>query len=163
MGGIFNTYKSVDATSVVKVDAITAAKDNNFAVTTMEGLTRRRMIFRYRTTTYTTASIYIGPYGSSYVHPALQNAYWLNKWHNVVFAAGVDGYIRVFIDGVYNTSINLTGATVTDYALNINRVGFYPSSVYHQGHIAVANIYNRQLSDAEVLHNFNALRRRFDI
>lgn len=87
----------------------------------------------------------------------------INTWYHVV---GVyDGTaIRGYVNGVQDSAtFNLTGSLVaTSIGYSIGRLGTL-NALYHSGDVAVNRIYNRALSAADVLQNFNALRGRFGI
>ena len=93
------------------------------------------------------------------------------NWHMVAATAPANGTandIKIYIDGNLITDVTiLSGATSINTASNID-VSFGASLVdgvpgYLNGHIAVAQIYNRALTAAEILKNFNALRGRYGI
>ena len=67
---------------------------------------------------------------------------------------------KMYINGVYdnqNTSFNqVTYLSTPVY------IGTYGPSVYYEGNIANVQIYSRTLSSTEVLHNYNALKSRFE-
>ena len=88
------------------------------------------------------------------------------SWYYVVGSFTRNNFSRTYINGQLKTSISstsLNGLTITP---NINdaslgRGGFMP--FYSGCKIAVAKIYNRPLSAAEIAQNFNAQRQRFNI
>jgi len=99
-------------------------------------------------------------YGRRYQHPAFNMADMpgsTTAWHHCVGMRRGDDYI-IWIDGVerYNTTYGigweLWGATNQNWDVN---------SGTHDADYAVARIWNRGLSDDEILHNFNAQRSRF--
>ena len=83
-----------------------------------------------------------------------------NTWYNVtgVWAAGQS--IKIYVNGV------LEGTTTTNYtSLRTSTSGWVIGSVstsnFTSGNNAVALVYNRALSDAEIMTNFNAVKSRF--
>jgi len=78
-------------------------------------------------------------------------------WHHLVGMRRNNNFI-IWIDGTqkYNTTfgtgLDLYGATNENWYINTNR---------HNADYAVARIWNRGLTDAEILQNFNAQRERF--
>ena len=93
------------------------------------------------------------------------------NWHMVASTAPASGTandIKVYIDGNLITDVTITsGATAINTASSAD-VSFGASIAdaapgYLNGNIAVGQIYNRQLSAAEIQQNFNALRGRFGI
>lgn len=85
------------------------------------------------------------------------------QWHYIVSSRRGTTH-TIYGDGITNK----TSGTVSSTALNTNNVllGLYligdPSGAL-SGSIAQVSIYNRALSEAEILQNFNALRGRFGI
>jgi hypothetical protein len=100
------------------------------------------------------------------------NAILANNWSHVVgtwdgiFASS--GF-KIYINGVRSDSTSFSGGSVTAYAQSgyAMRIGSsYWSSAergFFNGNIAQASIYNRVLSETEVLQNYNATRTRFGI
>lgn len=93
----------------------------------------------------------------TYQHPAYTIAY--DTWHHIVGMRRSNRYI-IWIDGVemYNTDFG-TGLNLYDPTGS-----YYISATSHTNvRIASAKIYNRGLTDAEIVNNFNAGRQRFGI
>jgi hypothetical protein len=84
-----------------------------------------------------------------------------NTWTNLIATAGNNG-LYVYKNGVQvyanATSIPLTNGITT----SIGRAGAL-DGLYYQGQIDDVRIYNRALSAAEILRNFNATRARFGV
>lgn len=85
----------------------------------------------------------------------------LNVWYNLV--GTYDGTtLKLYYNGVLdNTLVSSFSFNNTD--LNIGAGPEVGADGYFNGNIADVKIYNRALSDSEVLKNFNALRGRFGI
>ena len=90
----------------------------------------------------------------------------LNTWHNAAFNFNQGSSYECWFDGTYYGS----GATSdtspqpsasTPFSIGIRIVG--PSNYKDplNGNVAVVAAYNRALSSAEVLQNYNALKNRF--
>jgi hypothetical protein len=84
----------------------------------------------------------------------------LNTWYNItaVWAAGQS--IKIYVNGV------LEGTTTTNYtSLRTSTsgwvIGSVSTSLFTSGNNAVAQVYNRALSDAEIMTNYNAVKSRF--
>jgi len=74
-------------------------------------------------------------------------------------AASFDGTTRrIWVNGVSRASDTPTGHNVTSTAIQVSRAY---TSEYQEGDMAVACIYDRALSSAEMLQNYNALKNRF--
>ena len=86
----------------------------------------------------------------------------LNAWTHAVITFGTDGSNKIYLNGVLDGSpADVTMNTPTGTAPI--KIGKSETGEYFQGNIAVGRIYNRRLTDSEVLQNFNALRRRFGV
>lgn len=99
----------------------------------------------YNGITYTTAAVSVG-------------------WHHVAFNWN-GSYYDIWVDGVKSTVYS--GSTIghaqftvlNSFRLCRNNTGTY----YFNGKIAACKIYQTQLTDAQVIQNFNALRGRYGI
>lgn len=85
------------------------------------------------------------------------------NWHHVAAVFNRGGNIIFYKDGVATTGVSMasvTGETGTPnpYAAIGRRPG---SSQYYDGKIACMQIYNKALTAAEVLQNYNATKGRF--
>ena len=84
-----------------------------------------------------------------------------NQWNNVV--AVYDGAFKhIYINGILKLSVGCSGTVLqnnTGIAL-IGRHGI-PSNYAFNGRIAQTQIYNRALTPAEILQNYNATKGRF--
>ena len=92
------------------------------------------------------------------------------KWHN--FTSVVDRslsatqQIKIYADGVFNTTqspsyqADITGSFSTFDLYLASRAG---SAYYYNGNIASFKIYNRALSQQEILQNYNATKTRFGL
>ncbi len=87
-----------------------------------------------------------------------------NQWNNLV--ATWDGtYKKIYVNGsLKSTSAALTG-TITQNSTGYAYIGIFGNfgGYPFAGKIASTLVYNRALSDVEILQNFNALRGRFGI
>ena len=72
--------------------------------------------------------------------------------------------LKLYINGVLqSTSVSVSGSIDTAGTVLYN-IGRNTSGLaYTNGKIAIASLYNRALTDAEVLQNFNAARGRFGV
>jgi hypothetical protein len=88
----------------------------------------------------------------------------LNRWHYLV--GTFDGtYITTYLNGVsYGSKLS---AGSIQYTVNANRIRIginkNTQGQYFQGSVSNAKVYNRALSAAEVLQNYNALKGRFGL
>jgi hypothetical protein len=87
----------------------------------------------------------------------------LNTWVNIVYTysgTGAAGSQTVYINGsnIYSTS---AGSGAISSNGNSVRIGFDDNNWWWNGRIAQVSIYNRALTAAEILQNYNALKGRF--
>jgi len=99
--------------------------------------------------------------GSSYRGIEVNNAIpTLNRWYYIA-ATYTSGYQAVYINGsLANSSVRTDTISYYNQPIWISRANF---GGYFGGNIAITRFYNRALSSAEVLQNFNANRGRFGI
>jgi len=82
----------------------------------------------------------------------------LNQWYMLTGVQGTT--LDIYTNGVLQQSI-ATNANVSTQGIAVGN--FQGFARFWHGNIATATIYNRALTAAEVLQNFNALRRRFGL
>lgn len=103
----------------------------------------------------------IGTSASSYSTINSTTTFALNTWYHVVGTANLTN-TYIYINGALETSQSMsnqpTSITATGYVGDYGAVS-YPSA----SRIAMAKVYTRPLTAAEVAQNFNALRRRFGV
>lgn len=84
-----------------------------------------------------------------------------NTWYNAVFVREgnsiTNGY-KTYLNGVFKGQANTGTWSSSDYVWLGGRSG---QSQYLNGNIACAMVYNKALTAAEVLQNYNALKNRF--
>lgn len=99
----------------------------------------------------------VNAYTSTTGHGSLPS---IGNWFNTVLVInGLD--ITVYLNGVEDYTGTYTTFTTQNYA-TFGRHGA-TSSYYYNGNIAVARIYEKALSATEVLKDFNAHKKRFNI
>jgi len=90
------------------------------------------------------------------------------KWHHIVCSRGTTNY-EIWFDGILKktggnggqsswSGLNQWSSMTARIAENPNNVGYN-----YSGKIGAARMYNRQLTSAEVLQNYNATKSRFEI
>ena len=99
---------------------------------------------------------YPGSGGAFFTPTALSN----NTWYHAV-GTFVNGSSILYINGSSVASASYTAGNYSSSYTSEIRIGEYAG--YLSGNIAVAKIYNRALTAAEIQQNFNALRGRFGI
>ena len=88
-----------------------------------------------------------------------------NRWHYVVGVYNqTSNNCTGYVDGILGSSISLTfdsnSYTPKNTKIGKNQIGL---SQYYNGNIALSQIYNRALTAAEVLQNYNAVKSRFGL
>ena len=81
------------------------------------------------------------------------------QWWNGNVSVASDNTAKIYVNGALeNTSTNTLNSpsSITLY------VGRTEGGEYFNGKIAIVNVYNRVLTDAEVLKNYNAMKARFE-
>ena len=85
-----------------------------------------------------------------------------DEWHHSAMARSGQ-YVYVYIDGQYSSTGDNSSVGSTDSGGNTYIGALTPGAWEFDGEIAIARIYNRCLSAAEVLQNYNAQRSRFGV
>lgn len=123
---------------------------------------RLQTYYQNSSETWTSFSQYIGPHGSSYVAPALQDAFWVNRIITITITVSENNIYRVYIDGALMQTINRSSSGDLNNGLTVNRLGVYGSTSYPlNGNIYSAIIYNKELTEEEVMQNYLAIKNRF--
>ena len=102
----------------------------------------------------------------------ISTTYDINVWNNVSLT--YDGTsMKLYLNGVLKTSTPKSGPIMNITSpFNIgcqNNGGYFPSSAlvktneYFKGYISNVMVYNKPLSDSEVLQNYNTLKTRFGL
>jgi len=120
--------------------------------------------------------ISIDLWGTATFHTGVD--YPLNKHVHVTWVKTTTGFststIVIYVNGVAYTGSDLTVMRGTSHTPNLNtsttgqgivigRVGATTNSYYAQGEVPIFKLYNRALTAAEVLQNFNATKSRFGL
>lgn len=90
----------------------------------------------------------------------------IGVWYNIV-ATGDGTNTRFYLNGNLTGTASQGGKQIAGTpTLSLGSyvdAGGNPSTYYHHGNIALAQIYNRALSAQEILQNFNTMRSRFGV
>ena len=83
-------------------------------------------------------------------------------WYNITTTIVANTTVSFYLNGVFVTSVNNTGAVGANPIIQLAR---YNANYGQHGNCRISScrIYNRVLSASEVAQNFNALRGRFGI
>lgn len=84
-----------------------------------------------------------------------------NKWFNVTVTNSIGSNYRYYINGQF--TIQKAAAWTYAYSGTYQVCGLINDGFYMNGRLGVYHFYNRILTDAEILENFNAYRTRFGI
>jgi len=89
----------------------------------------------------------------------------INTWYHIVANWQGTDFNRIYLNGELSeektTGIYQPSDTISSCFFQIGRT--YPNSYYFDGNIAIIKIYNRAISSAEVLQNYNATKSRFGL
>ena len=92
------------------------------------------------------------------------NAHITNGVYHHIVGSWDGSTKRIYVDGILRASASKSGNLVTTSpGAAVGRFGGTTTGYYFGGKIARVNVYNKGLSAAEVLQNFQALRSRFGI
>jgi len=83
-------------------------------------------------------------------------------WHHFVFNWNGSQY-DIWVDGNKLTTYSISSGHAPLQPLNSFRIGHNHSTYYFDGKIPVTRMYNRGLTDQEILNNFHALKGRYGI
>lgn len=84
-------------------------------------------------------------------------------WHHWAFTANAStGSMKIYLDGTLWHSGTGKTKTFTNVNGNVRNIGENHQGYHHRGYISNLQIYKKELSQAEVIHNFDAMRGRFE-
>jgi len=100
----------------------------------------------------------------------------VNNWYNATFTFGTSptlpssGELKLYVNGTTD-GITTSSVTTNDDSIFYNNTNMFvaigrdadANNSYFNGRIAIVQAYNRKLSDAEVLQNYNAHKSRFGL
>lgn len=89
--------------------------------------------------------------------------YTTNTWYHVCGSFN-NGVLKIYLNGILENSVtNLNHTTVkTDNTAYLRSAMFY-TNIFSVGQRSIIQMYNRALSDTEVLQNYNATKGRFGL
>ena len=104
----------------------------------------------------------IGLSGSGQIGPETTKMPAVDQWH---MATGTwDGSnVKLYIDGALISSVTGSGSYPSTWDTSTFKIGYGYGSEYFTGYISQVQLYNRALSAAEVLQQFNATRTRYGL
>jgi hypothetical protein len=86
----------------------------------------------------------------------------LNTWYHITGVWTAGSSIRCYVNGVLDGTVSTSGTnlrTSTDGWW----IGSVSTTLFTSGYNAIAQVYNRVLSDREILQNYNAVKSRFGL
>jgi hypothetical protein len=100
--------------------------------------------------------------GQSFKYIQSNENYVKNRWYHLAGTFGSGGAL-FYVDGVLQTDKTTTAVGAPgNLPLTIGRFYHDTNDYYFNGRVASGKIYNRILSAAEILENYNATKGRFD-
>jgi len=107
----------------------------------------------------TFGSVFHWGFGGSQNSESSQAAFSINNWYNYVAS-----YDETNVRGYLNGSItDTTSLSNPNYGGSELKIGNWQNNLWFNGNISNVSIYNRALTAAEVLQNYNATRGRYGI
>ena len=106
---------------------------------------------------------------SNYGNRSIAGQISTGAWRQIVTTKDSGNTVRLYINGSLADTRTAFGNPLTAVDSTLWLIGYSDTdsapntSALITGRFAAANVYNRQLSDAEVLTNFNALRGRYGL
>lgn len=84
-----------------------------------------------------------------------------DQWHHIAFGQTSDAYGKMYLDGkLVDTSANTWN---TSTVLNFSVLGTGNNTQHFKGNVLYAVGYNKELSESEVVQNYQALRGRLGV
>ena len=84
-------------------------------------------------------------------------------WHHWAFTANATtGFMRIYLDGELWHQDSGKTKTFSNVNGNVRRIGSMYSGSYHRGYISNLQLYKKELSQAEIIHNIDAMKGRFE-
>lgn len=99
-------------------------------------------------------------YGGGYPGAFYTSTVNIGQWYHMVGTSSGSSHV-LYLNGI--SVATSTAATPVLSSTEGYRIGAATFHTFHNGPIAAVRLYNRGLTNAEVLQNFNALRGRFGI
>jgi len=106
-------------------------------------------------------NFYYSDYGS--VNITVPNNNILNNWYNVVLYLDSSFAAKMYVNGVLVGSDTATNYLTGNSILSIGTYYLVGPGLWYAGYISNFYVYNRALSEQEILQNYNALKGRFGI
>ena len=85
----------------------------------------------------------------------------INRWNHITVSYDGASTMRIYVNGVADSTIAWLGGCVYNASNNLVQVGSVINSGYFPGSISNLQLYNRTLSATEVVQNYNAYRNKF--
>jgi hypothetical protein len=150
---VFNLTNAITQEVWVKFDTFANSGGGNFPTVIAKGQQNYRWYFN-------TNGTFVSRYAGLSDLNSTTGAFSTGQWYHVVLTKNGAGF-KLYINGVLNNEDSQSGAMTANtdnYVLGNWDEG---GARAFQGSIASAKIYNRALSRAEILQNYNAQKSRF--
>ena len=85
----------------------------------------------------------------------------INRWNHITVSYDGTSTMRIYVNGVADSTIAWSGGCVYNASNNLVQVGSVINSGYFPGSISNLQLYNRELSATDVVQNYNAYRNKF--
>lgn len=97
----------------------------------------------------------------SITYDLVANSIDSTQWHNYTFTRENGGLHKLYIDGVFIDSVVCASVGTSTNNLRIGEDYNTGESREFDGKMGIFSIYNRPLSDTEILQNYNATKGRY--
>ena len=85
-----------------------------------------------------------------------------DKWHYCVGTRTTGYTFSIYVDGKLEASTtNNIGNQTTGFGIVFGTLNYYLNQAWYDGRLAKVQIYDKALSEEEILQNYNALKGRF--
>lgn len=86
-----------------------------------------------------------------------------NTWYNVYAVWKPNNFVKLYVNGVLEVTYSITIPSVRSSTVGwgINRV--HTSNYFQKSIVGAFHVYDRDLSDSEILQNFNAQRSKYNV
>ena len=84
----------------------------------------------------------------------------LNTWYYITGVWTAGSSIKIYVNGVLEGTSTTSGTTLRSSTVGW-QIGSISTTNFTSGYNAIEQVYNRVLSDAEILQNYNAMASRF--
>jgi uncharacterized delta-60 repeat protein len=165
-GGNFITYKSVSALRLIRINS-DGTRNLDFDAGVTDGFYRQRFVFRHINASgvFADTSLYSSPFTSNFIDWEDFSSEWNNKWIYVVFTMSSDKLLRIYINSDLRNSVQYSSTSeLLDVGFTATKIGVFGSSSDPlRGNISRVCIYEKELTQEEIIQEFISIENRYGI